>query len=51
MVITDAIMNCLQSNIKQEEHNCIKALVKPIEPLCTKHTKRADHGLNEGDQL
>ena len=44
-------MNSSQSNIKQEEHNCIKTLVKPIESTCTKPTELADHGLSEGDHL
>ena len=46
--ISDAIMKSSQSIIKLE-HNCIKALAKPREPPCTKPTKRANHGLNEGD--
>ena len=40
-------MKSSQFNIKYV-HNCIKALIKPIEPPCTKH---ADHSLKEGDQL
>ena len=40
-------MKSSQFNIKLG-HNCIKALIKPIEPPCTKH---ADHRLKEGDQL
>ena len=36
---------------KEEEHNCIMALAKPIEPPCIKPTERADHGSNKGDQL
>ena len=43
-------MNSSQSNIKLG-HNYIKALVKPIEPPCTKPTKHADYGLNKGDHL
>ena len=42
-------MTSLQSNIKQEEHNCIKSLVKSIKSSCTKPTKLAGHCLYEGD--
>ena len=44
-------MNSSQLNNKQEEHNCIMTLIKPIEPPCAKRNKRADHGLDEEDQL
>ena len=47
----DTIMNSSQSNNKQREHNCIKVLIKPIEPPRTRPNKHTDHGLNEGDQL
>ena len=45
----DAIMNSSQDNIKQEEHSCIMALVKPIEPPCTNSTKLVGHCLYERD--
>ena len=44
-------MDSLQSNIKQEEHNCIKTLVKPIESICATPTELADHCVNEEDYL
>ena len=42
-------MNSSQFNNKQEEHNCIMTLIKPIEPPCAKPNKLAGHCLYEGD--
>ena len=44
-------MNSSQRGNKIEEHNCIMTMIKPIEPPCAKPNKRADHGLDEEDQL
>ena len=47
----DTIMDGLQPYIKQEKHNCIKTLVKPIKSSCTKPTELADHCLNKEGHL
>ena len=47
----DTIMDGLQPNIKQENHNCIETLVKPIESSCTKPTELAGYCLNKEDHL
>ena len=45
-------MNSLQTKTKQEEHNCIKTLVKPNDLACTKPTERADFYLRiKGNHL